>query len=172
MSLKQINDYFSQFIAEHGDEELLEKWNENQDTLKKLLSGKRTKKIKKLDNGVKRNINGYMFFCIAERPLVVRDMPDLSNKDILKEIGGRWQKMKKGNTTRYKQFMQQALEDKERYDKEKSNSVEEEIEAETKPKKSKKVVKQVVEHKEVKIAIEKPKRGRKKTVPVEDYDDE
>ena len=97
-----------------------------------------TKKIKD-KTGPKKNKSSYMFFCEEERKTVKEELPDLSNKDILTELGARWKKLKEENSERVKQYEELAAKDKERYLAEKeSKSVDEDVteeEVEEKPKK-------------------------------------
>jgi hypothetical protein len=99
-----------------------------------------TKKTKD-KSGPKKNKSSYMFFCEEERKVVKEELPDLSNKDVLTELGARWKKLKESNSDNMKHYEELAVKDKERYLSEKeSKSVEEsdetEEEIEEKPKKA------------------------------------
>ena len=56
-----------------------------------------------------------MFFCIDERENIKKDNPDLSNKEIIVEMGARWKILKESDIDRLKKYEELAAKDKERF---------------------------------------------------------
>ena len=123
MSFKAINEFFTTFLENHGDEEILEKWNEESKGLNKILK-KKEKKEKKNSSGLVKNKNksAYIFFCLEERSEITKRNPDLSSKEITKLLAKNWSELKENDEERLKELQEKALKDKERYTKEKSDS--------------------------------------------------
>ena len=93
--------------------------------------------------GPKKSKTAYMFFCNEERGKIV----DIKGKELLIELGKRWQILKKNNDKRLQSYQKLAEQDKERYTNEKNSfpdgkevevEVEEEVVVEEKPKKQQK----------------------------------
>lgn len=110
---------------------------------------KKSKKTNDNDS-LKKNKSSYMFFCIDERSNIKTEKPELNNKEIVIELGSRWNELKQNNQERFKYYDNLAVKDKERYLKEKNSASEnkvstpplkEETNVEKKTKKSKKNVK-------------------------------
>ena len=80
---------------------------------------KKSKKTSDNDS-LKKNKSSYMFFCIYERTNVKSEKPELNNKEIVVELGSRWNDLKKNNTERFKYYENLAAKDKERYLNEKN----------------------------------------------------
>ena len=80
----------------------------------------KSKKSKKPKNAPKNPKSAYIFYCQDERENVKTEMPDLSAKEILKELGGRWQGTSEETRAKYQEM---AKDDKERYNEEMKNYV-------------------------------------------------
>lgn len=103
-------DYVKQFLTQ-VDEDLVEKWQEEEASFKALFEEKPK---------VKRNCSAYNFFCKEQRTRLKEENPDITEADLKIEISSLWKEMKeKGGDERYKE---QAMEDKKRYENEKASS--------------------------------------------------
>jgi hypothetical protein len=103
-------DYVKQFLTQL-DEDLVEKWQEEEATFKALFEEKPK---------VKRNCSAYNFFCKEQRTRLKEENPDINEADLKVEISALWKEMKdNGGDERYKE---QAAEDKKRYESEKAAS--------------------------------------------------
>ena len=72
---------------------------------------------------VKKNKSTYLFFSADERVIIKKEKPDLTNKQVLTEIGSRWKVFKEDESSeRMLKYKKLASEDKERYVSEKENS--------------------------------------------------
>jgi upstream-binding transcription factor len=136
---------------------------------------KKSKKINE-NESLKKNKSSYMFFCMDERSNIKTEKPELNNKEIVIELGSRWNELKQNNQERFKYYDNLALKDKERYLNEKNlkNSVVENKVStppvkdkkndEKKTKKSKKIVKESeLTEKIEKISEEVTEQKQKKT---------
>ena len=94
-------------------------------------------KKKKDKNAPKGARSAYIFFCADERAQVKEDIPDISAKDVLVELGKRWKALKDDDEDRYNEYLVMAEKDKVRFKKEMENYVPEDSE-EPKEKKEKK----------------------------------
>jgi high mobility group protein B1 len=94
----------------------------------------KTKK-KKDKNAPKGARSAYILFCADERAQVKEDIPDISAKDVLVELGKRWKALKDDDEDRYNEYQVMAEKDKVRFKKEMENYVPEDTE--DKPKKEK-----------------------------------
>jgi hypothetical protein len=126
----------------------------------------------KKPSGPKKSKTGYMIFCDEERPKIL----DIKGKELLIELGKRWQLLKKNKDKRLQAYQKLADEDKQRYNNEKATFadgvvveqeiVEDAVVVEEKPKKKKKenakkeVVEVVVEPVVIEPVVEK-KKGKK-----------
>ena len=141
MSFKAINEFFTAFIENHGDEEILSKWKEESKGLSKIMK-KKEKKEKKKTSGLSKNKSAYIFFCLEERAEIAKENPELSSKEITKILAKNWSDLKENDEDRLAELKEKALKDKERYTKEKSDSENEKSDGEdnntTEPKKKKK----------------------------------
>jgi len=74
-------------------------------------------KENKNENRPKNKMTLYLIFSKFEHAIIKKEMPNINNKDIFKEIGNRWQKIKnnKEKLDYYKQFI---TKDEIRYEKE------------------------------------------------------
>jgi hypothetical protein len=122
-----VNSFVAAFLIESGaSEEIIKKWQENEEQFKGVVESvvpekaKKEKKAKKPKDAPKNPKSAYIFFCQENRPDVKENHPDLAPKEILKELGGLWQNT--SDTTRAK-FQKLADEDKKRYEEEMKNYV-------------------------------------------------
>ena len=84
------------------------------------------KKIRKKDkNAPKGAKSAYIIFCTEERPQVKEDIPDISAKEVLTELGKRWKALKDEDKIKYQEM---ADEDKVRFKAEMENYVPGEVE--------------------------------------------
>ena len=74
-------------------------------------------KAKKDPNAPKRGKSAFMFFSIAERPKLVKEKPGLPFGEYGKLLGASWREMSDEDKAPYQE---QAVEDKERYQREKA----------------------------------------------------
>lgn len=84
--------------------------------------------IGKNKSNVKKNMSAYMYYCKDERENIKKEKNlKLDNKEIISELANRWKVFKKSENKKDKQRMENynkmALEDKERYNKEKENEL-------------------------------------------------
>jgi high mobility group protein B3 len=78
-----------------------------------------TEDTKKEDNGPRRPLSGYMFFCKNMRNTIKEENPELSGKDITTELGRRWKSL----SDKEKQpYLDMQNEDKQRYAEEKGDA--------------------------------------------------
>lgn len=100
---------------------------------------KKTKKKKTKQTGPKRACSSYIFFCKEMRDTIKKEQPDIESKDIMSELGTRWNLAKTAG--KIDKWVAMAAEDKQRYKDEVSSGSEgevddgeDEIVLETKPK--------------------------------------
>jgi hypothetical protein len=87
------------------------------DTDKKEHKPRKTKALKE---GPKKNQSSYLHFCAEEREKIKSEGNNVSNKDMLAEMGKRWKKLAETDPERLKRHEEEARLDKERYLSEKS----------------------------------------------------
>jgi hypothetical protein len=89
----------------------------NQEKFKSILSSETVKKSKKSKdpNAPKRAKTSYILFCVSKRDEIKESNPDMSAKDIIKELGTMWRSLSDDEKTEYVNL---ANEDKERYEEE------------------------------------------------------
>lgn len=80
-------------------------------------------KKKRKSNGLKKNKTAFLFFSSDERQKIKDEGLEISAKEILTEIGGRWKVFQESNPNGVKKYEQMASEDKIRYENEKNNLV-------------------------------------------------
>ena len=119
---EEINNYVPSESGSESDEEKPKK-----------------KKKKKNKNAPKRNKSVYLFFCAEERLVIKEENPDMSAKEVLQELGLRWETFKneESDSDRMETLKELAQEDKLRYEEEMKNYVPSENTNEEKPKKKK-----------------------------------
>lgn len=123
--MKNINVYIETFLSEHGSEEIVELWQEeeNMTAFKNLIT--KATKVKKASkakdpNKPKRGKSSYLYFCAANRGQVKTALGDKAKAtDVARELGSRWQELKKSEKACDKNaiigFEAAAAEDKERF---------------------------------------------------------
>ena len=72
-----------------SDEELLEQ-----------TKSKRKKKSRK-SSSKKKNKSAYMFFCSEERSKIKEEFPEMTPREVMRELGRRWKEAKKGDTSKW-----------------------------------------------------------------------
>ena len=77
--------------------------------------GKR--KEKKDAKAPKRAMTAFIFYTMNRRPILKKERPELDNKQIVSEMGSEWNKLKEKEK---KKYIDMAIEDKKRYEKEKA----------------------------------------------------
>lgn len=82
-----------------------------QGELQNILNKQTTKKIKDV-NAPKRGKSSYIFFCMDSREKIQTKNPDMSAKDIIKELGNAWRTL---NDTQKEKYVKLAENDKKRY---------------------------------------------------------
>ena len=101
----------------------------------------KTKKVSKTKdpNEPKKNKSGYMFFCVDGRQEITSEDSGLDNKGIVSELAIRWKNLKENNPDKLKYYEDLALQDKKRYQEEKSGYVKPAVDTvvENKPSKGK-----------------------------------
>jgi hypothetical protein len=128
MNTQKMNEYVQAFLLEHGSEELLEKWNdqENQEEFSKLIpkvSKTKTTKTVKDPNKPKRGKSSYLFFCADNRSKVKAELgEDAKATEVTAALGVKWNELKNSTKASDKKKVQkyeaEAQEDKERYEAE------------------------------------------------------
>jgi len=82
-----------------------------------------TEKKKSKRNGPKRARTAYIFFCTEQRPVIKQDNPDMNTKEVTSQLGVQWKEL---SDTEKKPYIKLAEKDKDRYEKEKVEWVDEE----------------------------------------------
>jgi hypothetical protein len=123
----------------------------------------------KSNNGPKRAKSGYLYFCEDQRNQLKVNNPALKSTEITSELGRLWNELKNdvSRASEIAKYESLALEDKQRYESQKSET------ADSKPTKEvvkKEVVKKEVVKKEV-VKKEVPKKGAKKQEKDEEDED-
>ena len=96
----------------------------------KPSEGFEKKKKKSSEKKIKGKRNGYILFCNENRDKVKKSNPDKKGKEITKLLATLWKQEKAEESDEWKKFTELAREDKERYDREKSESESEKSESE------------------------------------------
>ncbi len=126
---KNINKFITDFLSEHGSEELVEMWNE-EDNMKAF-----TALLVKAANAVKRSSDkkikdplkpkgkksAYIIFCTKKREEAKKLLnPDAKATEVTSKLGQMWNEVKNSKKTADKKMVQlceqEAAEDKARYD--------------------------------------------------------
>jgi hypothetical protein len=126
---KNINKFITDFLSEHGSEELVEMWNE-EDNMKTF-----TALLVKAANAVKRSSDkkikdphkpkgkksAYIIFCTKKREEAKKLLnPDAKATEVTSKLGQMWNELKNSKKTADKKMLQlceqEAAEDKARYD--------------------------------------------------------
>jgi hypothetical protein len=126
---KNINKFITDFLSEHGSEELAEMWNEEDNMkaftallVKAANAVKRSsdKKIKD-PNKPKGKKSAYIIFCTKKREEAKKLLnPDAKATEVTSKLGQMWNELKNSKKTADKKMIQlceqEAAEDKARYD--------------------------------------------------------
>ena len=126
MLFNQINDYVTMFLKENGDESILGAWNDNIEDFKekfqtKVNKANKSKKSKKPKDAPKGALSAYIIFGKEIRDQIKEDEPDFDSKEIMREQGRRWAKLKETQEEEVDRLNLLAKEDKLRYKKEMEN---------------------------------------------------
>jgi hypothetical protein len=126
MLFNQINDYVTMFLKENGDQSILGAWNENLEDFKekfqtKVNKANKSKKSKKPKDAPKGALSAYILFGKEIRDQIKEDEPDFDSKEIMREQGRRWAKLKETQEEEVDRLNLLAKEDKLRYKKEMEN---------------------------------------------------
>ena len=121
-----VTDYVIDVISsilDEGDVDtvrtaLEEHQNELQNVITKNLPKQKVVPLKKTKdpNGPKRGKSSYIFFCVDKRQEVIDANPDMSAKDIIKELGRVWRE--DTSDEEKKKYHKQSTTDKLRYEEE------------------------------------------------------
>jgi len=115
MSLRNINEYVTKFIA--GKPELVEAWQDavNQESLKKMVSGGGRKERVSKDKDKPRKMSAYLYFCKENRESVKKSLGDSAkNTEITTELGKRWNDIK-SDASKVKKYNDLAEKDAESF---------------------------------------------------------
>ena len=61
----------------------------------------RTRKAERAPQGGKRAVSGYMKFCKAVRPQLLKENPGISFKDVGKRMGEKWRALSESEKSKY-----------------------------------------------------------------------
>ena len=117
------------FLKEHGDEsDILKAWNDNLEDFKekfqtKVNTANKSKKAKKSKDAPKGALSAYIIFGKEIREQIKEDEPDFDSKEIMREQGRRWAKLKDENKEEVDRLNLLAKKDKIRYNKEMENYI-------------------------------------------------
>ena len=128
--IKNINKFITDFLSEHGSEELAEMWNEedNMKAFNALLvkaanAVKRSSSDKKIKDPLKPKgkKSAYIIFCTKKREEAKKLLnPDAKATEVTSKLGQMWNELKNSKNTSDKKVLQlceqEAAEDKARYD--------------------------------------------------------
>jgi hypothetical protein len=125
--IKNINEFITAFLTEHGSEDMVNQWNqeENMEAFTKLIA-KASKKPKKTKDPKKpkRSKSAYIFFCAANRDAAKAELGKDAKwaTDVTSKLGEMWRTLKESKKETDKKalagFEKEAKADKERYDQE------------------------------------------------------
>jgi hypothetical protein len=122
--MKNINAHVEAFLAEHGDENILELWQDEevQKQFNKLINATKNKGSGKKDpNKPKRGKSAYLFFCADNREKAKEELGEEAKAtEVTAELGRRWNDLKASTKASAKKKLEKyeelAREDKERYE--------------------------------------------------------
>ena len=78
---------------------------------------KGSKKIKNEKEQPKKPISAYFFYVKERRDSIIKELPNLNNKEIIKKMSEEWNAL---SDEKKKPYVQKAEEDKKRYENEKA----------------------------------------------------
>jgi hypothetical protein len=127
---KNINKFITDFLSEHGSEELAETWNEEDNMkaftallVKAANAVKRSSSDKKIKdpNKPKGKKSAYIIFCTKKREEAKKLLnPDAKATEVTSKLGQMWNELKSSKKTTDKKMLQlceqEAADDKCRYD--------------------------------------------------------
>jgi hypothetical protein len=109
------------FLKENGESDILKAWNDNLEDFKEKFQTKVNKKTKKPKDAPKGALSAYILFGKEVRDQIKEDEPDFDSKEIMREQGRRWAKLKDENQEEIDRLNLLAKKDKIRYNKEMEN---------------------------------------------------
>ena len=126
-----IAKFVAKFLSVNGSEELVDKWNDQDNTdafsalVKKACKRSSDKKLKD-PNAPKRGRSAYIFFCSKNREKAKERLGEGAKAtEVTSELGKMWNELKastkKADKTALLGFEAEAAEDKSRYDEEKKD---------------------------------------------------
>jgi len=129
---------------------------------------RRRGKRKSAKKGPKRAKSGYLYFCEERRDQLKVSNPNLKSTEITSELGRLWNELKADSSraAELAKYENNAANDKQRYETEKSDNVDELKQKNTKPPPKKEAPKKEAPKKEA------PKKSKKEDVIVEDEDED
>ena len=127
---KNINKFITDFLSEHGSDELAEMWNEDDNMkaftallVKAANAVKRSSSDKKIKDPLKPKgkKSAYIIFCTKKREEAKKLLnPDAKATEVTSKLGQMWNELKNSKNTADKKVLQlceqEAAEDKARYD--------------------------------------------------------
>ena len=127
---KNINKFITDFLSEHGSDELAEMWNEDDNMkaftallVKAANAVKRSSSDKKIKDPLKPKgkKSAYIIFCTKKREEAKKLLgPDAKATDVTSKLGQMWNELKNSKKIADKKVLQlceqEAAEDKARYD--------------------------------------------------------
>jgi hypothetical protein len=127
---KNINKFITDFLSEHGSEELAETWNEDDNMkaftallVKAANAVKRSSSDKKIKdpNKPKGKKSAYIIFCTKKREEAKKLLnPDAKATEVTSKLGQMWNELKSSKKSTDKKMLQlceqEAADDKARYD--------------------------------------------------------
>ena len=136
-----LANFMTSFIEDNGSAEIIEMWNEEVKKsfvklTEKLLKDKKEKKEVD-ENAPKGARTSYILFCMDERAKIKEEFPDMSNKDVVRTMADRWNKVKEDDEA-IEYYRKLAEDDRERALKDKREyNPDEEVKVKSTKKKSK-----------------------------------
>ena len=118
-----VTDLLSSVLGEDELKSVRDVMFENKNKLQKIMSSTLTKQsitLKKVKDpdAPKRAKTSYIFFCIKKRDEIMKENPNMSAKEIIKELGIVWRDLPDNKKA---PFVKLAEKDKERYEMEMKN---------------------------------------------------
>ena len=121
----KLNEFVRQFLIDFCEEDALEEWmdEERQEAFNALIASLTPKPAKaakkpKDPNRPTKPMNVYQLFSRDERKVLKEENPELDNKEVMKELGVRWETFKEeeGDSERMKGYQAEYDQAKEEYD--------------------------------------------------------
>ena len=124
--MKNINAYVEAFLTEHGNENMVELWQEatnQQEFIKLIKVVKKSSGGKKDPNKPKRGKSAYIFFCADHRDKAKEELGEGAKATaVTAELGRQWNELKASTKAsdkkKLEKYEEKAREDKERYESE------------------------------------------------------